>query len=116
MVPMMFPGVQQYMSPMGMGMGMGMNRPMVPFSSVMPGSALQNPAATVHLAPRFPMPGFHMPSVPPSDPSRIQATGQSDVMRSSLASQNPNQPRASNFSPYQQYLGLHQPQVPPTQA
>lgn len=123
MVPVMFPGIQQYMPPMGMGMGMGMsmdmgmNRPMVPFPSVLPGSALQNPGAAPHLTPRFPMPGFHMPPVSLPDPSRIQATSQSDLMLHSLAPQNSNQARMSNFpDPYQQYLGLHQAQVPLAQA
>ncbi|KAM7527371.1 hypothetical protein LguiB_030781 [Lonicera macranthoides] len=126
MVPVMFPGVQQYMPPMamgmgmnmGMGMGMGMdmsmNRSLVPFPSVLPGSAMQNPSAAVaHMAPRFPMPPFHMQLAPGPDPSRIQPSNQTDPMPNSLVSQNPNYPRISNFTnPYQQYAGLHQAQVP----
>ncbi|PSR94930.1 Transcription factor like [Actinidia chinensis var. chinensis] len=119
MVPMMFPGVQQYMPPMGVGMGMamgmemGMNRPMMPFPSVLAGSALQTQAAAAHMGPPFPMQAFHMSPVPLPDPSRPQATGQSDLMLNSMGIQNPNQPRMPNFAdPYQQYLGLHQMQLP----
>uniref|UniRef100_A0A5B6Z925 Putative transcription factor PIF1-like n=1 Tax=Davidia involucrata TaxID=16924 RepID=A0A5B6Z925_DAVIN len=116
MFPMMFPGIQQYMPPMGMGMGMGMemgmSRPMMPFPSVLAGSALPTPAAAAHLGPRFPMPGFHMPPVPLPDPSRNHGTSQSDVMLNSLGAQNHNQPRMPNLAdPYQQYLGLQQTQV-----
>nr|WIE96061.1 basic helix-loop-helix transcription factor [Loropetalum chinense var. rubrum] len=121
MVPMMFPGVQQYMPPMGMGMGMGMgmemgmSRPMMPFPPVLAGSALPTPAAAAHLGPRYPMPTFHMPPVPTLDPSRAQAN-QSDAMQNPLLAQNPNQPRPSNFTdPYQQYLGIRQMQFPLTQ-
>lgn len=120
MVPMMFPGVQQYMSPMGMGMGMsmdmGMTRPMVPFPPIIPGSALQNPAVAPHLAPRFPMPGFHMPPVSVPDPSRIHSSVQSDLMLNSLPAQNPNQARIAYCAdPFAQYIGPHQAQVPPPQ-
>ncbi|XWS76142.1 hypothetical protein CRYUN_Cryun01aG0151300 [Craigia yunnanensis] len=126
MVPMMFPGVQQYMPTMGMGIGMGMgmgmdmgiSRPMMPFPNVLAGSALPTPAAAAHLGPRFPMPAFHMPPpVPAPDPSRIQPNNQSDAMLNMLGMQNPNQPRVPNFAdPYQQYLGLHQMQLPPPQS
>ena len=115
MVPMMFPGVQQYMPQMGMGMGMemGMNRPIMPFPSVLAGSALQTQAAAAHMGPTFPMQAFHIPPVPLPDPSRPQATGQSDLMLNSMGTQNPNQPQMPNFAdPYQQYLGLHQIQLP----
>lgn len=115
MVPMMFSGVQQYMSPMGMGMsmGMGMNRPMLPFHSVLSGSSLPAQAAAAHLGPRFPMPAFHMPQVPAPSPSRIQVPHQSNPMLNSLVMQNPSQAQTSNFAdPYQQYLGLHQMQFP----
>ncbi|KAK6940567.1 Myc-type, basic helix-loop-helix (bHLH) domain [Dillenia turbinata] len=118
MVPMMFPGIQQYMPPMGMGMGigmgmeMGMGRPMMPFPSVLANSALSTPAAAAHLGPRFPLPPFHMSPVPPPDPSRIQACNQSESLNN-LGPQNPNQPWVPNFAdPYQQYIGLHQMQVP----
>ncbi|CAK9140822.1 unnamed protein product [Ilex paraguariensis] len=120
MVPMIFPGIQQYMPPMGMGMGMGMgmNQPMVPFPSVLPGSTLPTPPGSAHLGPRFSMPAFHMPPVPLPDASRIQATNQPDPI--SIASQNPNQPQIPNFadSAYQQYIGLRHMQVqfPQTQA
>lgn len=120
-VPMMFPGVQQYMPNMGMGIGMGMgmgmdmgmSRPMMPFPNVLAGSAMPTPAAAAHLGPRFPMPPFHMPPVPGPDPSRVQAANHSDPMFNSFGMQNPNQARASNFvDPYQQYLALHRMQLP----
>ncbi|KAI3848031.1 hypothetical protein MKW92_003665 [Papaver armeniacum] len=69
MVPMMFPpGVQQYMSPMGMGMGIGMgmgmgmdfglNRPiMMPYTSVLA-------PRHAHLGQIPPVPGFHVPPPP----------------------------------------------------
>ncbi|XP_073140052.1 transcription factor PIF1-like [Henckelia pumila] len=118
MVPMMYPGMQQYMPVMGMGMGMGMgmdmcmNRPMVPYPSMLPGSALPNPAATAHMSACFPMPAFHLPPVPVPDPSRIQASNQTDPIR------NPNQVQMPNFNePYQQFLGPHQaPPLPQNQA
>lgn len=122
MVPMMFPGMQQYMPPMGMGIGMGMgmgmemgmNRPIMTFPNVLAGSAMTAPGATAHLGPRFPMPPFHMPHVPPpTDPSRIHAPNQSDQMLNSLGTLNTNQSRIPNFSdPYQQYLGQHHMQLP----
>ncbi|OMO91440.1 hypothetical protein CCACVL1_07116 [Corchorus capsularis] len=123
MVPMMFPGVQQYMPTMGMGMGMGMgmdmgiSRPMMPFPNVLAGSALPTPAAAAHLGPRFPMPAFHMPPpVPTPDPSRIP-NNQSEAMLNPLGMQNPNQPQLPTFAdPYQQYLGLHPMQLPPHQS
>ncbi|KAJ8899235.1 hypothetical protein K2173_012769 [Erythroxylum novogranatense] len=126
MVPMMFPGVQQYMAPMGMGMGvgmgmeLGMNRPIMPYPNVLAGSHLPTPGTAAHMGSRFPMPTFHMPPVPPPDPSRIQAANHPDTLLSSLG-QHQNQPRMPNFiDPYQQYLGLHphsmQVQVPQNQA
>ena len=112
MVTMTFP--QQYMPQLGMamGMGMGMSRPLMPFPSVLAGSAMPTPvAAAAHLGPRFPMPAFHVPPVPLPEQSRVQATSQSDPMLNSIGSQNPNQPRMPNFpAPYQQY-GLHHTQV-----
>lgn len=120
MVPVMFPGIQQYMPAMGMGVGMGMgmemgmNRPVMPFPNMLPGSAL--PAATAaaaHLGPRFSMPPFHMPHVPAPDSSRMQAANQSDNnMVTSAGPPDPNQSRIPNFTdPYQQYLGLQQAQL-----
>ncbi|KAI6674483.1 hypothetical protein NL676_002389 [Syzygium grande] len=118
-VPMMFPGVHQYMPHMGMGIGMamgmdmGMNRPMLPFPNMLSGSALPTPAAGAHLGPRFPMPTFHMPHVPAPDPSRISLTVQTDPLLSSLALQSQNQARIPNFiDPYQQYFGLRHMQLP----
>ncbi|XP_058197672.1 LOW QUALITY PROTEIN: transcription factor PIF1 [Rhododendron vialii] len=114
MVPMMFPGVQQYMPPMGMAMGMGMgmemgmSRPMLPFPSVLAGSALPTPAAAALTGPKFPVPAFHMPSVPLPSPSN-----QSDPVLKSLSPQNRNQPQMMNFpGSYHQYLGLHHTQLP----
>lgn len=111
MVPMMFPGIQQYMPAMGMGVGMsmgmemGMNRPVMPFPNMLPGSAL--PAAA-HLGPRFPMPPFHMPRVPATNSSRMQAENQSDNHMVAAGPPDPNQSRLPNFTdPYQQYLGPH---------
>ncbi|KAM7270878.1 hypothetical protein ACFE04_030092 [Oxalis oulophora] len=120
MVPMMFPGAQQYMTPMGMGFGMGMgmdmgmSRPMMPFPNAMAGSAVLPPnGAAAHLAPRFPMPPFHMPA---HDPSRIQAGNQPDPLLNPLGMQNPNQARIPNFTdPHQQYLSLHHMQLPQQQ-
>lgn len=76
MIPMMFPGIQQYMPAMGIGMGMrmGMNPPVVPY-----------PPATPMGGPRFPLPAFPMP--PPfamaADPSRILASNHTDPMLNS---------------------------------
>ncbi|RZC68819.1 hypothetical protein C5167_032811 [Papaver somniferum] len=94
MVPMMFPpGVQQYMSPMGMGMGMGMgmdfglNRPMMmPYASVL----APRPA---HLGQTPPVPGFHVPP-PPANTN--------------------NSPRPPIFpaDPYQNYFNSLHMQVP----
>lgn len=115
MVPMMFPGVQQYM-PMGMGMGMGMEmvgmtRPMKPFPNVLAGSSM--PTAAAHLGPRFPMPPFHMQPIPANDPARVQATNQSDQMLNALAAQNLNQSRMQNFAdPYRQFFNPQQMQLP----
>ncbi|KAL2488105.1 Transcription factor PIF1 [Forsythia ovata] len=127
MIPMMYPGVQQFMPAMGMGVGMGMgmgmgmemgmNRPMVPFPSHLPGSPMPNPAAAAaaqaHMGQRFPMPPFHMSPVPVPEPSRIQVSNQTDPTLNPLVTNNPNQPQIPNFvDPYQQYLGLHQAQFP----
>ncbi|CAN4115795.1 unnamed protein product [Withania somnifera] len=118
MVPMMYPGMQQYMPPMGMGMGMGMgmeigmNRPMVPYPPLLPGATMQNAVAAAQMAPRFPIPPYHLPPVPVPDPSRMQASSQPDVMLNPLVTHNPNQPRLPNFyDPYQQFFGLQQAQV-----
>jgi hypothetical protein len=110
MVPMMFPGIQQYMPTIGMGMGMGINRPVMPFPNMLSGSAL--PAAA-NLGPRFAaMPSFHMPHVPTPDSSRMLATNQADNnIFSSVGTHDSNQSRIPNFTdPYQQYLGPHQMQ------
>lgn len=120
MVPMIFPGVQQYMPTMGMGIGMGMgmgmgmemgiNRPMFPFPNMLAGSGLPTGAAA-HLGPRFPMPAF-MPPVPVPDPSRIQSN-QSEQMLNSFGAQHPSQSWFPNFTdPYQQYVAPHQMQLP----
>ncbi|CAI9107490.1 OLC1v1006850C1 [Oldenlandia corymbosa var. corymbosa] len=109
MLPMMYPGVQQYMPAMGMGMGMGMgmemgmNRPIMPYPSLIPPSGMPNPAV---------VPAFHMRPVAVPGSSRVQAPNQLDPMLNSLVAQNPNQPRMPNFAdPYQQFIGLHQAQV-----
>lgn len=126
MVPMMYPGVQQYMPPMGMGMGMGMgmemgiNRPMMPFPSVLGGSALPTTAAAAaaaHLGQRYPIPAFHMPHMAAPDSSRIQANNQSDSVLNPLGAQSSNQPRpVPNFTDhYLHYLQQMQIQTPPAQ-
>lgn len=91
MVPMMFPGVQQYM-PLGMGMEMGMNRPMVPFP-------VQTPGASSSMGPRFQFPAFHTPPIPAFDPTRVQTNHMESVG-------NSNCPSGANI--YQQYLGPQQ--------
>ncbi|KAJ8553008.1 hypothetical protein K7X08_020401 [Anisodus acutangulus] len=120
MVPMMYPGMPRYMPMMGMNMGMGMsmemgmNRPMVPYrTSLMPGPAMQNAAAAAQMAPRYPIPPYHLPPFPAPDPSRNPAPNQPDnPMLNSLVRHNTNQPRVSNFSdPYHQYFGLQQAQL-----
>ncbi|CAN4091611.1 unnamed protein product [Withania somnifera] len=118
MVLMMYPGMQQYMPPMGMGMGMGMgmeigmNRPMVPYPPLLPGATVQNAAAAAQMGPRFPIPPFHLPPVPVPAQSRMQASSQPDVMLNPLVAHNPNQPRLLNFNdPYQQFFSLQQAQV-----
>lgn len=126
MVPMMYPGMQQYMSAMGLGMGMGMNmdmgmnRPMVPYPTLLPDSGMTNPgaaAAAAHMGPRFPMPAFHMPPMPGPDPSRVQTSSHTDAALNTSISHNPNQHRMPNFvDPYQQFLSLHQAQLPLPQA
>ncbi|KAL9168975.1 hypothetical protein ABFS82_04G048900 [Erythranthe guttata] len=102
MVPMMYPGMQQYMPTMLMGMGM--NRPMMPYPSMVPGSPMPNPA---NMGPRFPMPpGFHLPQTPlPDNCSRIQGSNSNDP------TQNSSQPGPHNFvDPYHQFLGHHHQQ------
>ncbi|CAJ1968312.1 unnamed protein product [Sphenostylis stenocarpa] len=122
MVPMMFPGMQQYMPPMGMGvgmeMGMGVNRPVMPFPNMIASSTLPAATAAAHLGPRFPMSPFHMPHVPVPDSSRMQAPNQSDNnILNALGTQDPDQLRIPNFTdPYQQYLSLQQVQLQLMQA
>ncbi|KAK7336953.1 hypothetical protein VNO77_17507 [Canavalia gladiata] len=118
MVPMMFPGIQQYMPAIGMGVGMGigmemgMNRPVMPFPNMLPGSALPAATAAAHLGPRFAMPPFHLAHVTAPDSSRTQAANQSDNnVVTSAGPPDPNQSHIPNFSdPYQQYLGSQQMQ------
>ncbi|XP_076899873.1 transcription factor PIF1-like [Bidens hawaiensis] len=118
MVPMMFPGVQQYMPPMAMGMGMGMrmNGAMVPYPAMLPGSLPPNPAAAAaHLGQRFPVPGFNMPPVNIAGPAPSQGASMPDPMMNPLTlnSQSLNQPRARSFAdPFQHYIGLHPTQLP----
>lgn len=123
MVPMMYPGMQQFMPAMGLGMGMGMgmgmdmNRPMVPYPPMLQGSGMPNPGAAHMAAPRYPVPPYHMPAVHVPNPSRIQAPNQTDPAPNSVVSHNQNQARMPNFvDPYQQYLGLHHSQLPLPQA
>lgn len=120
MVPMMFPGIQQYLPPMGMGIGMGMgmemgmNRPVMPFPNMLTSSTLPAATAAAHLGPRFPpVPPFHIPHVPAPDSSRMPAPNLSDnSMLNALGTQGPDQSRIPNYTdPYQQYVGLQQVQL-----
>ncbi|MCD9559657.1 hypothetical protein HAX54_017794 [Datura stramonium] len=123
MVPMMYPGIPQYMPTMGMTMGMGMrmemgmNRPMGPYPPLMLGPAMRNAAAAAQMAPRYPLPTYHLPPFPAPGPSRIPAANQPDHPRlNSLVGHNTNQPRLPNFSdPYHQYFGVQQAKLMLTQ-
>ncbi|KAK1308773.1 Transcription factor PIF1 [Acorus calamus] len=106
MAPMMFPGVQQYMSPMAIGMGLGMgsvgvSRPMMPFQPIMHGMHGPMPAAA-HMYPRFPIQPL---------PSEVQTTNQMEHSFSPAGLQSSQRPHF--LDPYQQYLALHQMQMPP---
>ncbi|CAK8543720.1 unnamed protein product [Lathyrus sativus] len=103
MVPMMFPGIQQYIPPIGMGI----NRPVMPFPNMLPASTL--PA---NFGPRFAMPPFHMPHVPTPDSFTMQAANLADSnMPTSVGTHDANQQPIPNFTdPYQQYLGPQQMQ------
>ncbi|XP_047175418.1 transcription factor PIF1-like isoform X2 [Vigna umbellata] len=125
MVPMMFPGIQQYLPPMGMGIGMGMgmemgmNRPVMPFPNMLTSSTLPAATAAAHLGPRFPpVPPFHIPHVPAPDSSRMPAPNLSNnSMLNALGTQGPDQSRIPNYTdPYQQYVGLQQVQLQLMQA
>ncbi|CAN4113721.1 unnamed protein product [Withania somnifera] len=119
MVPMMYPGIPQYMPTMGMNMGMGMsmemgmNQPMVPYPPLMPGPAMRNAAAAAQMAPGYLLPAYHLPPFPASDPCRIPVVNQPNPLRlNSLVRHNINQPRLPNFyDPYHQYFGLQQAQL-----
>ncbi|KAL3333964.1 hypothetical protein AABB24_030635 [Solanum stoloniferum] len=119
MVPVMYPGIPQYMPTMGMNMGMGMsmemgrNRPMVSYPPLMPDPAMRNAAAAAQMAPQYPLLAYHMPTFPAPDPSRIPVANQPDHLRlNSHVGHNISQPRLPNFSdPYSQYFGLQQAQL-----
>lgn len=116
MLPMMYPGVQQYMPAMGMGMGLGidmsMNWPMMPYPPIMPGQGMSSAAAAGNIGPRFPVPPFHMQPIPMPDQSRMQAASRADPMPTSQVVNNPNQPRVLNMpDTYQQFLGLQPAQM-----
>ncbi|CAM8888307.1 unnamed protein product [Rhodiola kirilowii] len=111
MVPMMFPGMQQYMQPIGMGMGMGMgvdvNRQMMPFPMPTP----------THLGPRFPVPSYQpIPPFMASDSSRNQVNIPASMVNPAVT-QNAYQSQGQTIPDhYQQYLGcqtmpMQQPQV-----
>lgn len=123
MVPMMFPGVQQYMphphmaAAMGMAAmsGMGMNHPIMPFPNIMPGGSLPTVSGP-YMGPRFPMPTPfpHMQQqFAGAEPSKIippNSHSANPMMGSSFVMQN----HPPNFvDPYQQYLSLHPMQFPP---
>ncbi|KAJ6389956.1 hypothetical protein OIU77_024224 [Salix suchowensis] len=101
MVPMMFPGFQNYMPPMGMGMGMGigmgiemgLSRPVMPFPNVLASAPSATPAAAAHLGPsRFPVPPFHVPPIPAPDPSRVQPANQNQAMAQPSTSRGAENP------------------------
>ncbi|XP_010416217.1 PREDICTED: transcription factor PIF1-like isoform X2 [Camelina sativa] len=109
MMPMMYPGMQQYMA-----MGMGMNQPLpppsfMPFPNMLPS---QRPLPTqtqpigggsVFTAPQYP--------VHPSDPSRLYV--QNQQCDPTTLSQPPQYP--GFMDPYQQFRGVHPSQPPPFQ-
>lgn len=119
MVPMMYPGIPQYMPTMGMNMGIGMNmemsmnQPMNPYPQLMPGPATRNAAAAAQIAPQYPLPAYHLSQFPAPDPSRTPVANQPDPPQlNSHIGHNVNQPRLPNFSdPYHQYFGLQQAQL-----
>ncbi|CAH9050952.1 unnamed protein product [Cuscuta epithymum] len=119
MMPMMYPGFQQYMpAAMSLGMGMGMNPQVGPYPTVLPTSSMPNPSPATSLGPRFPMPTFPMPPpFPVPDPSRIPAPSQPppDPMLNSLVPHNNSNQSPFPIPPtdaYQHYqLGLHHSQV-----
>ncbi|XP_028794914.1 transcription factor PIF1 isoform X1 [Neltuma alba] len=106
MLPMMYPGMQQYMPAMGMGMvgmEMGMNRPVMPFTNIAAATAV--PA---YMGPRsFSVPPpFHVAA---PDLSSMQAANKPDNMLPSLTSSDPIHSRIPNLTQaYHQYLGPHQ--------
>ncbi|KAG7036275.1 Transcription factor PIF1 [Cucurbita argyrosperma subsp. argyrosperma] len=117
MVPMMSPGVQQFMPPMPMGLGMGMetsvNLPMMPDRNMLAGSTFPSPAGAAQIGPTFTHPAFHMAHDPNTDPSRTQGTDLSEHVHSLSEMQNINHPRfSSSLHGYQQFLGSQQMQVP----
>ncbi|KAG6606335.1 Transcription factor PIF1, partial [Cucurbita argyrosperma subsp. sororia] len=117
MVPMMSPGVQQFMPPMPMGLGMGMetsvNLPMMPDRNMLSGSTFPSPAGAAQIGPTFTHPAFHMAHDPNTDPSRTQGTDLSEHVHSLSEMQNINHPRfSSSLHGYQQFLGSQQMQVP----
>ncbi|XP_022967234.1 transcription factor PIF1-like isoform X1 [Cucurbita maxima] len=117
MVPMMFPGVQQFMPPMGMGLGMGMgmgmetgvNRPMMPYPNMLAGPMFPRQSGAAQLGPTFSFPAFNMAH----QNSRIQETNQSDHFHSLPGMKNINPPEASSsLHGYQQFLGSQQMPAP----
>ncbi|PHU13471.1 hypothetical protein BC332_14676 [Capsicum chinense] len=95
---------------MGMSMEMGMNRPIVPYQPLMPSPAMQNAAAAAQMAPRYPLPAYHLPPFLAPDSSRIPVANQPDPPRlNSLVGHNTNQPKLPHFADsYDQYFGLQQ--------
>ncbi|KAG7013547.1 Transcription factor PIF1, partial [Cucurbita argyrosperma subsp. argyrosperma] len=96
MVPMMFPGVQQFMPPMGMGLGMGMgmgmetgvSRPMMPYPNMLAGPMFPRQSGAAQLGPTFSFPAFNMAH----QNSRIQETNQSNQLHSLPGMKNINPP------------------------
>ncbi|XP_023641705.1 transcription factor PIF1 isoform X2 [Capsella rubella] len=106
MMPMMYPGMQQYMP--HMAMGMGMNQPLpppsfMPFPNMLPAQRPPLPTQTpmgdsVFSAPQYP--------VHPSDPSRLFVQNQ----QCDPTSSQPQYP--VYMDPYQQFRSVHPSQPP----
>ncbi|VFR00542.1 unnamed protein product [Cuscuta campestris] len=121
MMPMMYPGFQQYMpaAAMSLGMGMGMNPPVSPFPTVLPTPPIPNASPATPLGPRFPIPPYTMPPhpFPMPDPSRMQASNQTpDPMLNPLVPQNNSSSNQTPFpipsaEAFQHFLGLHHAQI-----
>ncbi|KAL4190747.1 hypothetical protein AMTRI_Chr07g26310 [Amborella trichopoda] len=138
MPPMMLPGIQQYVTPMGMGMGVGMgmgmgmemaaaglSRPLMPFSPmhthphapILP--VMHGHGASGHSSSRLPLPPLRVSATQVADTPSHQASNlpiphPQEVGPSHVGQQNQT-PHNSNFldAPYPYYMGFHPMQMPP---